>query len=135
LSISSLRAGGEVRKDVTVSEADLQSLDGSRGEAHFVMKWPFSREQAYIKIVAHKKVRPCYEEQDAGSFVPVLAMECRNLEPIAWHCGVDFSATSAGNNTVFQEVDLSDKDWAEFDEENDLSVSITNLEYKIEVTH
>ena len=32
---------------------------------------------------------------------------------------------------VFSEVNLSD-DWAEYDEENDLSVSIVNLEHKIE---
>jgi Eukaryotic protein of unknown function (DUF866) len=47
--------------------------------------------------------------------------------------GVDFHATSSGRtSTVFESIDLSDKEWAEYDEEGDLSVSVMELEYKIE---
>ena len=125
--------GVEVRKEVTVSEQDLQPLEDSRGEAHFVMKWPFSRETAYIKLLpAHKGIRSAVTGENSGSFVPILAMECRNCEPTSWHPSVDFIVRSNGN-TIFDKVDLSSRDWADYDEENDVPVSITNLEFKIEL--
>ena len=86
------------------------------------------RDQAYIKIVPIKKVDGCYRV--TGGWTPVLAMECRGLTPVRWHPSVDFNATSEGG-TLFGEVDLSD-DWADYDEENDASVSIMGLEFKIE---
>lgn len=47
--------------------------------------------------------------------------------------GIDFHATSCGRTgTVFESIDLSDKEWAEYDDEGDLSVSVMELEYKIE---
>lgn len=47
--------------------------------------------------------------------------------------GVDFHAKSVGRTgTVFESIDLSDKEWAEYDEEGDLSVSVMELEFKIE---
>jgi Eukaryotic protein of unknown function (DUF866) len=47
--------------------------------------------------------------------------------------GVDFHAKSVGRTgTVFESIDLSEKEWTEYDEEGDLSVSVMELEYKIE---
>ncbi len=86
-----------------------------------------------MKFVTHKQVKPSYQEADSGKFVPILAIECRSIEPTAWHPNFDFVAESTGGG-IFDKVDLSDRDWAEFDEENDLSVSITNVEYKFELT-
>lgn len=54
------------------------------------------------------------------------------MEPIAWYPAMDFDVKSTGGAT-FTQVDLSDRDWAEYDEENDLTVSISNLDYKIDV--
>ena len=94
------------------------------------MKWPGDREQSHIKIVPIKKNDGCYRAENSGNFVQILAMECRGLTPVKWHPMCDFSATSSGG-FKFDEVDLSD-DWAEYDEDNDISVSIMNLESKIE---
>jgi Eukaryotic protein of unknown function (DUF866) len=33
---------------------------------------------------------------------------------------------------TFSEVDLTDKEWAEYDEDNDLSVSVTALESRFD---
>jgi hypothetical protein len=124
--------GGETRKDITVSSADELQLEGSRGEANFVIKWPGSAGQAYIKLLSNVKgVKNSYNADDSGNFVTILAMECRNIEPIAWYPSFDFLIRSSSGK-LFEYVDLSEKEWADYDEENDLSVSIMNLEYKIE---
>ncbi len=120
-----------MRKGITVSSEDVYPLEGSRGEANFIIKWPYANEQSYIKFISPKGVATSIPAEKSGEYVTILAMECRNIEPTAWHPSFDFIVKSSGG-TVFDKVDLSDKDWADYDEENDLSVSITNLEYKIE---
>jgi Eukaryotic protein of unknown function (DUF866) len=66
----------------------------------------------------------------SGQWVPIVAFECRGLVPTKWHPSTDFKATSEGGH-VFEEVDLQEGDWGEYDEENDLAVAVTDLEHKI----
>lgn len=67
----------------------------------------------------------------AGQWVSVLGLECRGVVPVRWRPFRDFIAESTEGH-YFEDVDLSEGDWAEYDEENDLSVSITNVEAKVE---
>lgn len=125
--------GGDERKGITVSTEELIPIEGSRGEAHYVMKWPTATEQSYIKIIPHKEVAEAYTADNSGEFVAVLALECRGIEITKWHPSFDFDVETAGGFRYDHEkVDLSDREWAEYDEENDLSVSIANLEYRID---
>ncbi len=116
-----------------MSSADLQSLDGSRGEAHFIVKWPGANSQSYIKLLPVKNVDGSYKASNSGKWTTILGFECRGLEPVSWIPGIDFHGVSSGG-TTFKDIDLSDKEWADYDEENDLSVSVTNLEFKIETS-
>ena len=69
---------------------------------------------------------------DSGEYVPVLAMECRGLEPYAFHpMGNEFKVISEGGAVFDDDVDLSEGDWADYDEENNCSVSINEFESKI----
>lgn len=163
---------GEERLGITVSKADVLELNGSKGDANYVMKWhKADSHQAYIKLVDVKKIDGTYKAADSGTWVTLLGLECRGLVPTAWipgWCpkflnavktimlinalikalikdrtesqrlcriitGVDFHAKSVGKTgTVFESIDLSDKEWAEYDEEGDLSISVMELEFKIE---
>ncbi len=123
--------GCDTKEGVTISKGDVMELEGSRGDANFIMKWPGNKQQAYIKIVDIKGVTGNYTEDNAGKWVTVLGLECRGIVPIAWKVGRDFIAESSGGH-FFEDVDLGDGDWAEYDEENDASVSVTNVESKVE---
>jgi hypothetical protein len=116
-----------------VTSDDVFPLEGSRGDANFLIKWPYANDQSYIKFITHKALKSSYSEENSSEFVTILAMECRNIEISAWQPSTDFTVTSTGGFT-FDPVDLSDRDWADYDEENDLSVSVSNLEYRIENT-
>ena len=51
---------------------------------------------------------------------------------VKWIPEIDFIVETTGG-TTYHSVDLSDSDgWAEYDEDNDAAVSITDLEYVIE---
>eukprot|EP00597_Dinobryon_sp_UTEXLB2267_P002109 CAMPEP_0170059712 /NCGR_PEP_ID=MMETSP0019_2-20121128/1902_1 /TAXON_ID=98059 /ORGANISM="Dinobryon sp., Strain UTEXLB2267" /LENGTH=152 /DNA_ID=CAMNT_0010265061 /DNA_START=50 /DNA_END=508 /DNA_ORIENTATION=+ len=123
--------GMDSREGITVSKGDSLELSGSKGEANFIIKWNSSNPQSYIKIVDSKGVSGMYTADNAGKYVTILVLECRGIEPTSCIPGEDFSAETSGG-TVFSNIDLSDGDWAEYDEENDASVSITDVVYIIE---
>jgi hypothetical protein len=102
------------------------------GTANFIMKWdPKSTHQAYIKIVEVKKMTGDYTGENSGSFVTVLGMECRGLVPKRWIPGADCFCESVGGKK-FDDVDLTEGEWADYDDENDAPVSIMGLEHTIE---
>lgn len=135
-----------------------ETLDQDEGDRepphHFSVKWEGSKKistlivldddaiKAAIKKVKRKggkskgdaevDVPRDLTSEDSGEFVPVLAMECRGLEPYAFHpMGGEFRVVSQGGVAFEEGVDLSEGDWADYDEENDLSVSINEFEAKI----
>eukprot|EP01038_Epipyxis_sp_PR26KG_P011755 gene11755-15729_t len=124
--------GGDRRDNITVSSSDVMELEGSKGDANFIIKWPGAKSQSYIKIVSIKKNDGCYHADDSGNFVSILALECRGLEILSWIPGIDFVVESIGGS-AFENVDLTDGDWADYDEDNDTAVSVTNLEHVIEL--
>mmetsp|Transcript_6497 Transcript_6497/g.10624 ORF Transcript_6497/g.10624 Transcript_6497/m.10624 type:complete len:159 (-) Transcript_6497:166-642(-) len=126
-----VNASSERKEGVTVCATDELELSGSRGHANFVMKWPGEKHESYIKIVHVKKVTPQYGAEDSGSMKPILGLECRGLEIERWIPGDDFVVEST-SGVIFENVDLTENDWADYDERNDESVSITDLEYRIE---
>lgn len=98
-------------------------LDAAATKSALKKKKKFKEEFSYLT----------YTSEHAGNFVPVLAFECRGLEPYAFHClGDEFVVESEGGVKFDSDVDLSDGDWAEYDEDNDAAVSISDFETKIE---
>lgn len=64
--------------------------------------------------------------------MPIIGWECRGLEVQRWIPNIDF-VVETKDGTIYENVDLSDSDgWAEYDEENDVAVSITDLQFIIE---
>lgn len=124
---------GERKEGITVSSTEIIELEGSKGEANFVMRWSKGAPPSYIKIVPVKKVTGTYTSSDAGKFVTVAGFECRGLTITRFIPGEDFTAESTGG-TVFEGIDLTEGDWADYDDSNgnDSPVSITDFESKIE---
>ena len=96
------------------------------------MKWHGSQHQSYIKIVDIKKCDGTYNLEDAGNYKTILGLECRGLEPYGWVPSDDFIAYSHPHGTAFINVDLSEKDWCDFDDDNEMPVSVMNLDYMLE---
>ena len=70
-------------------------------------------------------------ENDSETFVPVLALDCRGLEPYEFFpMGGEFTVTSLGGKVFDEDVDFSEDDWGEYDDENDIALSISSFESK-----
>lgn len=137
----------EVREKVTFNPSEcIEQDEGARQNPHHLsLKWEGNKKAAMLEALdvtaakAALKKKKCKEqirdinEDDSGSWVPILAVECRGLEPYAYHpIGDEFIVTSQGGVKFSSEVDVSEGDWADYDEENDASVSLSDVEFKFE---
>lgn len=151
ISVSNPLSGDEVRENVVfnLSETIEQDEDSREPAHHFGLKWDGSNKrsilQAYVteaevnarikkfnKRYKGEKPRP-YTGDDDGKWVPLLLVECRGLEPYAFHPMKDeFVITSEGGWTFDEEIEFTDNEWADYDAENDCPVSIQEIEFKFE---
>ena len=129
--------GEHSRPLVTVSSVDEEEISGSRGTANFVVSWPGSHNQGWIKVVPPASGDfpiALTEAQQAGQEpIPLVVFECRGVGIVGWHPseeGGEIELESEGG-TLFEEVGFVDGEWADYDEENDLPVSVTNLQFSL----
>ena len=124
----------------------VEQEEGARQNPHHLsIKWEGNKKPCILEVLdddaakaalkkkKSKDVPRTLTEDDSGSWVPLLAMECRGLEPYAFHpMGDEFIITSSGGASFDKDVDLSESDWADYDDENDLAVSLSEVEFKFE---
>lgn len=128
-------AGDTARDRVTFSAAEEHELPGSRGVAHFAIKWDRGAKHAAsitIEGVDIKNVTRPYTADDSDSWGGALAaVEARGIDMTGFHPGPGFRVVAA-SGAVFDDVDLSD-DWCEFDEKAGESVGVYGCEGRWEV--
>ena len=79
-------SGDERRDRVRVSAADSFDIPGSRGTANFLIKfYKDARHPATLSVTDIKGITQPYTADKAGEWAPLIAFECRGLEPTAWH--------------------------------------------------
>ena len=69
--------GDEVKEGVYVSSEEEVAMSGSRGVAHFVMKFPGGSKEVSLNVQQIKGTTRAYTLADSGSYVPIVAFECR----------------------------------------------------------
>ncbi|KAF4654210.1 hypothetical protein FOL47_010099 [Perkinsus chesapeaki] len=123
----------EIRERVTVNCMDKEEVSGSRGTANLVINFKGLKKEATIvqTNVKKMKINQTYTADDSDKWVPLIAFECRGCEITKWHPHTGYRAISTGGGTVFENVDLSD-DWCDYDADNDASVGVYDLEWKLE---
>jgi hypothetical protein len=123
----------DTKKEIQIDLSDeKQELDGG-GTADAVVTFVKGQPKAHVTIVNVKKVDGCYREEHAGKFQTILGLECRGCVPLDWLYGSEFNAITE-KGKVFNMVDLTEKEWYDYDEDQDCSVSIQGFEYKFELS-
>ena len=111
-----------------VCKEDVFDLQNSRGTAHFIKKWPGEQQQSYLKLIDVKNITGAKELSVSSEDVVLLAVEARGMEPVEWQTKNDFTVISNGGS-IFEDVDIEDGVWADYDADHDCPVSIQDLEY------
>jgi len=148
ISVRNPLSGDEVRENVVFNPSETVEQDESAREPphHFVLKWEGSKKPSILQVLDEKETASALKKKkykgdkpraltgdDDGQWVPILCCECRGLEPYAFHPMKDeFIITSEGGCSFDEDIELGDLEWADYDAENDVPVSLNDLQFKFE---
>ncbi|XP_073845660.1 UPF0587 protein GA18326 [Musca autumnalis] len=107
--------------DITESERtqlDTRNTDGF----NFYMKCKMCNRENSIDIV--EKSNETYTQDDSGKFKTIVIFDCRGAEPVEFSPRAGWIVKAAENGQTFENVDLSEDDWVDYDEKNGNSVGI-----------
>ncbi len=118
-----------------VSMAEKQPVKGGRGDANCVSKCKLCSRENSLDILEASLAS--YDAKDSGNWKTIVAMDCRGMEPVefsprnGWAAKgykEDEDGEGQETGTAFEDVDLSDKDWADYDEKSSESTVISEFE-------
>lgn len=149
ISVKNPLSDFESRDNIIVNPTDfVEQAEHSREPEHnFALSWEGSKKKSTLTVLSPDQVKTIlkkkkkvqlpkdtYSAEDSGHFVPILAVECRGLEPSAFFpMGQEFIVTSErGFEFDAEAVDFSESDWADYDADNDMAVSVSDIEFKWE---
>ncbi|XP_037083481.1 UPF0587 protein v1g245604-like [Pollicipes pollicipes] len=98
---------------------DTTPVRGGRGHANLVVKCKLCGRENTLDIVENSG-RPLTE---SDIFQTVVAFDCRGLEPTDFSPRIGWACRGTDSDTPFANVDLSEKEWVEYDEKANQSVS------------
>jgi hypothetical protein len=122
--------GSEVKEGVVVSMDEEVDPGNGSDSCHAVLRWG-GKTTSSVTLMQIPGVTRAITGDDSGSPVPLIAMECRGCEPIAWSVGDGWTVTVTGGQT-FEDVDLSE-DWSEFDEGTGEPVMVSEVATSVAV--
>ena len=117
-------------KNISINRFEKHELEGSRGEANFTNKCDFCSETSNCSISIPKKYES-YKIEQNNKRVAILEIDARGLELVEFIPEGLFSCKGAETSTVFEEVDLSEGEWYDYDERAGEEVSITEISWDI----
>eukprot|EP00898_Chlorokybus_atmophyticus_P001094 jgi/Chlat1/1986/Chrsp158S02314 len=116
-------------KESHMVQGETYDIPNSRGEANLVQKCKFCGRFGTINFVEEKG-----KTRASGEYAPFLLLECRGVEPVTWHPRDGYTAESAASATRFDDVDLSDGEFVDYDEKGKASVGVYNIQHRFRPT-
>ncbi|XP_004291014.1 PREDICTED: UPF0587 protein C1orf123 homolog [Fragaria vesca subsp. vesca] len=116
--------GELTQKETALSLSESVPLPVGKGNTNLIQKCKFCGREGTITMVPGRG-RPLTQElSEAGKSTPVMAFECRGYEPVDYVFGGGWKARSLAG-TTFDNVDLSEDEFAEYDEKGECPVMIS----------
>ncbi|WOK91354.1 hypothetical protein Cni_G00045 [Canna indica] len=123
---------GEIsQKSACVTLSDLVPLPTGRGSANLVQKCKLCAREGTMQMVPGHGQPLTIEHSQAGIMSRLMVFDCRGLEPIDFSFGNGWKAQSLSGTSF--EVDLSEGEFAEYDEKGECPVGISNIQASFRV--
>jgi hypothetical protein len=131
----------EVKEGVTVRSSELVELENAHvADAHLAVKFEGANKYSTLTVLdaGSSALKPKKKQASRApgpvtaseEWAPVLAVDCRGLEPCGYEPGVgEFAVTSEAGSVFEEEVDLSD-DFCEYCEKGEASVGVEGFEWR-----
>lgn len=109
-------------KHVALNRVDERELSGSKGNtAHFVWRCGNCKRESSAKFDS-TPLNPYTSENEA--LQPLLTIECRGLEFVGFDATQGTWKCVGSNGTKFDDVDLGEGEWVDYDEKAALPVRV-----------
>ncbi|NXK98600.1 CA123 protein, partial [Formicarius rufipectus] len=112
---------------------DSAPLKGGRGSATMVQKCKLCSRESSIgecSQMATNGILTQLQAEDSEKFKTIVEFECRGLEPVDFQPQAGFAAEGAESGTPFNDINLLEKDWNDYDEKTKESVGIYEVTHK-----
>ncbi|KAK1354518.1 UPF0587 protein like [Heracleum sosnowskyi] len=122
--------GELTKKEISVNSKE--KVSNSWDSPNLIMKCKFCEKVGTVTVISGKG-RPLTQGlSEQGKYAPLMELDCRGYEPVEFMFGSGWKAESiAGTN--FEDIDLSEGEFAEYDEKGECPVTIYNLRSTINV--
>ena len=111
---------GEVSQEVYFNMVELQDIEGSRGQAHYIAKRGFCEKRGNV-VFLERSYKPYTTSEE---FQTVAKFECRGIEVCEFLPSSGFQLKSVLSDKTWDDIDLHEGDWADYDEDGDGAVGI-----------
>ncbi|XP_069686945.1 UPF0587 protein CG4646 isoform X2 [Periplaneta americana] len=112
--------------DVSLSEI-FEDRTG-HANVHYAAKCKLCVKENNLSIL-EDTIQP-YTKADHEKFKTIVVFDCRGVELVDCEFRDGWSAVAEDSGHVFPEVDLSEKEWVEWDEKTKQSVGIYSIEHQ-----
>ncbi|CAH1993253.1 unnamed protein product [Acanthoscelides obtectus] len=96
-----------------------------RSENNYIAKCKLCGRENSIDIIPDSNAP--YTNDDQGKFKPIVSFDCRGLEPVEFTPGEGWTIV-AESGQIFENVDLTEKEWVEYDTKSQQSVGVFDFE-------
>ncbi|ONK69211.1 uncharacterized protein A4U43_C05F20500 [Asparagus officinalis] len=120
---------GEIsQKETCVVLSETVPLSNGRATANLVQKCKLCGREGSIQMIPGQGQPLTLEQSQAEKFSTLMVFDCRGFEPIGFSFSNGWKAEST-SGTVY-EIDLSEGDFADYDEKGECPVGVSNLQGK-----
>ncbi|XP_066258452.1 UPF0587 protein CG4646 [Euwallacea similis] len=100
-----------------------------RSENNYIAKCKMCGRENSLDIVPGSNAS--YTNEDSEKFKSIVAFDCRGTEPVDYRPSEGWLVKVEGSSKVFNDVDLIEKEWVEYDEKIQDSVGVYEFEFQL----
>lgn len=115
-------------KAVSINRFESYDIGDSKGKANFVFRCRMCKKESSANI---DRTVAKYTVEDDSKLVPILQIDARGLDLSDFVAEGRFECKGLNSGTTFNEVDLSDGEWYDYDDKVSEEVSVTEIKWEI----
>ncbi|XP_050430556.1 CXXC motif containing zinc binding protein [Adelges cooleyi] len=129
LKFQCTNCGEQSDKWIYMSQDEKVSMKGSRGEANLVTKCKMCSRDSSIDILPETVSK--YTIEDSNKFKTVVSFDCRGMSVVDFSPRNGFKCRGIESNTPFEDINLEEREWVDYDEKAGHPVGIYELQHKL----
>ncbi|KAJ2689111.1 hypothetical protein IWW39_001750 [Coemansia spiralis] len=110
---------------------DKMVMSGGRDTANMVIKCHFCRREGSLDIAEGPFP---YTADDSGTMATILIVDCRGVDLKEFEPRSGWKATGTESKTLFDDVDLDEMEWFDYDAKAAMPVSVKDIKYEFAVS-